>query len=456
MNAGSAPLRWRAAMVTGLALALGACTVGPNYVRPSAAVPPAYAEAHGAGAPGATIAAHWWQAYGDPGLDALLQQVGVGNQSLQAAAARVRVADALLRTAEGALVPSVSIGTVTRGISGRKDFGLSVAWEVDFWGRIRRNVEAHRADAEASQDDLAAATLSMQAQAAQGYFALQAQEALIELLQQDLDTNVDWLRMLRNRAALGLVPAATMARAESRLATARTRLADARLSRAQIEHALAVLAGKPPAGFQVSASPLPLTAAVPSIPAELPSQLLARRPDIAAAERRVAAASARIGVSEAERLPSLNLAGGVGILDGLFGAVDLQAPLYRGGALPAGVAEARAAYEEAVANYRQTVLGGFQEVEDNLAAQRILGQAASANHGVVRGALESERVARNQYEAGLGDYASVVGAVDAAVQARTDALDLQQRRLDASVALIKAMGGGWQGIQAANRASTAR
>lgn len=447
MNVGLSGRHWRMVCAAGITLALGGCMVGPNYERPPATVPGAYTEARGATVRGAAIEAQWWKAYDDPGLDALVEEVGVGNQSLQAAAARVREADALLREAGGARIPSANAGTVTRGISGRRDFGPVIDWDVDFWGRIRRQVQASRADAQASADDLAAATLSMQAQAAQGYFALQVQDALVESLQQDLAANADWVRMLQNRERLGMVPAGTMTQARSRLAAVRTALADARLARAQITHALAVLAGKPPAEFKLAVAPLPLDGKVPAIPAELPSQLLVRRPDIAAAERRVAAASARIGVAEAERLPSLNLAGGVGVLDGLFGAVDLKAPLYHGGALRAGVAQANAEYDEAVANYRQTVLGGFQEVEDNLAAQRILGQAASENRGAVQAALESERVAQNQYRAGVGDYGSVVGAVDASVHARTDALDLQQRRLDASVALIKALGGGWRSVR---------
>ena len=207
---------------------------------------------------------------------------------------------------------------------------------------------------------------------------------------------------------------------------------------------IAVLVGKPPADFRLAPAPLTPDAEVPVIPADLPSELLSRRPDIVAAERRVAAASARVGVSETERLPSLNLAGGVGVLKGLFGAVDLKAPLYRGGALDAGVARAAAEYDEAVANYRQAVLTGFQEVEDNLAAQRGLESAAASASAALATGAESERVARNQFRAGVGDYRAVVDGVDAAVQARADALDLQRRRLDASVALIKARGGGWQ------------
>lgn len=437
---------WRAALLLGV-VCLGACTVGPNYTRPSAEVPPAYTEISAQAAQAARngqVGTRWWQLYGDPHLDALVQQVGVGNQSLAAAAARVRQADALLQAAGGATVPSASAGTVTRGISGRKDFGLEVAWEIDLWGRVRRNVEAHGADARASADDLAAATLSLQARTVQSYFALRTQDAMVELLRRAADVSARWLRTLQNQHKLGVASSAALAQARSRSGNAQTQLADARLARVQVEHALAVLVGKPPADFSIATAPLPLDAKVPTVPPELPSQLLQRRPDIAAAERRAAAASARIGVSEAERLPSLNLAGGVGVLKGLFGAVDLKAPLYRGGALDAGVDQSRAAYDEAVANYRQAVLDGFQEVEDNLAAQRILGQAAEANADVMGVVLESERVATNQYRAGVGGYDAVVEAGATAVQTQTAALNLLERRLDVSVALIKALGGGWE------------
>ena len=440
-------LAWRTPFLLGVTICVCACTVGPNYTRPGAVAPPAYAEAHGQKTQAdrnEQVGTRWWELYGDPRLDALVQQVSVGNQSLAAAAARARAADALLRAAGGARVPAVSAGTVTRGISGRKDFGLEVAWEIDLWGRIRRNVEAHGADAQASADDLAAATLSLQAQAVQSYFALRTQDAMVQLLQRAVDVDVRWLRTLQNQYKLGFASSAMLAQARSRSANAQTQLADVRLARVQVEHALAVLVGKPPAGFSIAPTPLLPDAKVPAVPLELPSQLLQRRPGIAAAERRAAAASARIGVSEAERLPSLNLAGGIGVMKGLFGAVDLKAPLYRGGALAAGVDQSRAAYDEAVANYRQAVLDGFQEVEDNLAAQRILGQAAETNADVVSVMLESERVATNQYHAGVGGYDAVADSLAAAVQAQTAALDLLQRRLDASVALFKALGGGWE------------
>ncbi len=437
---------WRAPLLVGIATCIGACTVGPNYARPSAHVAPSYAEAHGQGGQAlgdAQIGARWWEIYGDADLNALVQQVSVGNQSLAAAAARVRQADALLRAAGGARLPSLSAGTVTRGISGRKDFGLQVAWEIDLWGRVRRNVEAHGADAQASADDLAAATLSIQAHVVQSYFALRIQDARVEYLQRAVDVNERGLRTVQNQQKLGVASSAVLAQALTRSGSAQTQLADARLARVQVEHALAVLVGRSPTEFSIAATPLPLDAKVPTTPPELPSQLLERRPGIAAAERRAAAASARIGVSEAERLPSINLAGGIGVLKGWFGAMDLRAALYRGGAATAGVEQSRAAYDEAVANYRQAVLEGFQEVEDSLAAQRILGQAAQANVEVVNAVLESERVAGNQYRAGVGKYDAVVESRVAAGQAQTAALDLLQRRLDTSVALIKALGGGW-------------
>lgn len=437
----------RVLVVPALLLCCSACTVGPDYVRPDVPMPAAYGEASGTPEPmGSSVATDgsWWQRYGDAQLDTLVRQLDLHNQSLKAAAARVDEADALLRAAGGTRVPSVTAGTVTSGISGRKDFGAQVVWELDLWGRMRRDVEARGADAAAAADDLAAATLSMRAQVVASYFALRAKDAGIELLQAATTVNGRWLQIVRNRHALGVASSGELAQAHLQLADAQGQLASTRLERTQIEHAIATLVGKPPADFSIAPSPLPLDTKVPVIPAHLPSRLLERRPDIAAAERRVASASARIGVRQAEMLPSLDLGAGIGVLRGAFGAADLAAPLYRGGTLEAGVSGARASYAEALAQYRQTVLDGFREVEDNLAAQRLLRSQTGIHEDAAKVAGDALRISANQYKAGVADYELVVQARAELVKSHAAAVELLRRRLTTSVNLIKALGGGWE------------
>ena len=447
----------RAVMVAAAVMAVAACTeVGPDYVRPSTPVPAAYKEAgpRNAGrAAAAPMARTWWTIYRDPTLDSLMAQVRVGNQSLAAAAARVREAQALVRVASGASVPQVGIGTLKSGRKNENDFGIGVSWELDLWGRVRRDVEAHRASAEASAADLAAATLSVQAQVAQAYFALRADDALIDLLQRAMTTDAHWQRMVQNQYAQGVASSADVAAALMRYTRVQLQLADTRAQRAQLEHAIAVMLGQQPAAFAIA--PAPFDTKVPMVPAGLPATLLERRPDVLASERRMAAASARIGVSKAETLPSISLAAGIGVLKGPTGTADVHAPLFTGGRLSAQVDNAQAAYAEAVANYRQTVLDAFREVEDGLVAANTLAGSAALQAKAAAAATESARVMRNQYREGVADYSAVVDAAGAALDASRADLQLRQRRLDASVNLIKALGGGWQ--PAADRdAGTAR
>jgi len=438
------PRAWRVALVTLGVSFIGACApVGPDYVRPSAPVPAAYKEsgAHASSGAQAAISARWWEIYGDPALDALVSQVAVSNQSLAAAAARVREAQALVQVASGASVPAVSAGTLKSGRKNENDFGLGVSWELDLWGRIRRDVEAHRAAADASADDLAAATLSMQAQLVQSYFALRQDDALIVLLQRSAEASDQWHRMVGNQYAQGQASSANVAEALMRASTAQMQLADTRSARAQLEHAIAVMLGKAPADFAIA--PAAFDVQVPAIPAGVPATLLERRPDVAASERRMAAASARIGVARAEALPTINLAAGIGILRGPTGTADVRAPLFTGGRLQAQAANASEAYNEAVANYRQTVLDAFREVEDGLVITSTLSGAAELQDRAAAAATESDRVTRNQYREGVADYSAVVEAANASLDAGRGELQLRVRRLDASVNLIMALGGGW-------------
>lgn len=435
----------RALLVAGAVLLVASCTeVGPDYVRPSTPVSTTYKEASPQVAQHAeaAIAGKWWEIYGDTTLDALVSQVAVNNQSLAAAAARVREAQALVQVAHGASLPAISAGTLKSGRRNENDFGIGVSWELDLWGRIRRDVEAHRALAEASGDDLAAATLSMQAQLVHSYFALRQDDAVIDLLQRAADGADQWNRMVGNQYVQGQASSANVAEAAMKASSAQLQLGDTRAARAQLEHAIAVMLGKPPAEFSIA--PAPFDANVPVIPAGVPASLLERRPDVVASERRMAAASARIGVAKAETLPSINLAAGIGVLRGPTGTADVRAPLFAGGRLDAQVTNADEAYNEAVANYRQTVLDAYREVEDGLVVTSTLAGAAELQARAAAAATESDRVTRNQYKEGVADYPAVVDAANAALDAGRGEQQLRLRRLDASVNLIMALGGGWQ------------
>jgi NodT family efflux transporter outer membrane factor (OMF) lipoprotein len=427
-----------------MAVALvGACTeVGPNYVRPATPVPAAYKEAARQAAPAAPLVARWWTIYNDPALDALVAQVAVSNQSLAAAAARTREAEQLVVVAHGPMEPSIGLGTIKSGKKNQNDVGLGVSWELDLWGRIRRDVEAHRAAADASADDLAAATLSMQAQVVLAYFALREDDALIGLLEHAVEVQGQSSRMAQNQYTQGLASSAMLAEALTRSTSVQLQLADTRTSRAQLEHALAVMLGKAPAEFSVA--PAPFDTAVPVIPASSPLSLLERRPDIAASERRMAAASARIGVAKAETLPSITLVAGVGVLKGPTATADVRAPLFAGGRMQAQVRGADAGYDEAVANYRQTVLNALREVEDSLVAANTLAGNADLQAAAAHAARESARVTGNQYKEGVADYSTVVDASSAALNASQVEMQIRMRRLEASVNLVKALGGGWQ------------
>ncbi|UPG90864.1 efflux transporter outer membrane subunit [Luteibacter aegosomaticola] len=432
----------RTLAAAGVVVALAACTVGPDYVRPSAPTPAAFKEAPAQASTAALPAGKWWSIYNDATLDQLVSQVQVNNQSLAASAARVREAEALAKAAGGPAYPSVGVGSFKSGQRNENDFGLGVSWDLDLWGRIRRDVEAHRASAQASQADLAGATLSMQARLVQSYFALREDDASIALLERAADVGTRWHTMVQNQYAQGQASSANVADALVRASSAQLQLADAKSGRAQLEHAIAVMLGKAPADFSIA--PAPFDVAVPSIPSGVPATLLERRPDVVASERRMAAANARIGVAKAETLPSISLAAGIGVRRGPTGTVDAHAPLFAGGRLEAGEENANAAYSEAVANYRQTVLDAYREVEDGLVVTSTLDGTAQLHADAAKAATEADRVMQNQYREGVADYPAVVDAANTALNAVRGDLDVRRRRLDASVNLIVALGGGWQ------------
>jgi NodT family efflux transporter outer membrane factor (OMF) lipoprotein len=472
----------RAAWAACAASALFGCSVGPNYVRPIAEPPSAYKEAvpwKSAEPRDQEPRGNWWEVFKDPKLDALVAPVEVSNQTIKAAEARVREARALTQQARAALFPLVSasasasrssargasgssINTTTTGQGGgpRNDYNvaLDVSWEVDLWGRVRRTVEASEASAQASVADLESAKLSAQALLAEDYFLLRVQDAQIRLLNDTVEAYQRSLQLTRNQYAVGVAARADVAQAETQLKSTQAQALDAGVQRAQLEHAIAVLLGKAPADFSVAAEVVPTE--FPPIPPGLPSELLERRPDIAAAERRAAAANAQIGVAEAAFFPSLTLSATGGfqssVLSQLFSLPSrywslgsaLAQTIFDAGLRRAQTAQAIATYDENVANYRQTVLNGFQEVEDNLAALRILEQEAAVQDEAVKAARESLAITLNQYRAGTANYLAVVVVQATALANERAALAILSRRLSASVALIKALGGGWNAASA--------
>jgi NodT family efflux transporter outer membrane factor (OMF) lipoprotein len=458
--------------------ALFGCEVGPNYVRPSVETPAAYKETvpfKPAVPRDQEPRGAWWQVFNDPQLSALLAQVEINNQTVKAAEARVREARALTQEARAALFPMVNAGAGAArsgsrggnssvdnngnvsiqggGVRNNYNVSLDVSWEIDLWGRIRRTIEAGEATAQATVADLESAKLIAQAQLAEDYFLLRVEDAQIKLLNDTTDAYERSLKLTQNQYAVGVAARADVAQAETQLKSNQAQAIDAGLQRAQLEHAIAVLLGKPPA--EVSIAVEPVTTEFPSIPAGVPSELLERRPDIAAAERRTAAANAQIGVAQAAFFPSLTLSATGGfqssVLSQLFSlpsrywsiGADVAQVIFDAGLRRAQTDQAIATYDENVANYRQTVLSGFQQVEDNLAALRILQQEAVVQDEAVKSARESLTITLNQYRAGTANYLAVVVVQAVALSNERSSLAILGRRLTASVALIQALGGGW-------------
>jgi NodT family efflux transporter outer membrane factor (OMF) lipoprotein len=460
-------------IVAALALAaLSGCTVGPDYVRPRPEVPAAYKE--GFAWQPAQPRDHesrgaWWAAFADPQLDQLLARVDVSNQTLVAAEAQFRQAVALADTARAAWYPTATAGLAeTRsrpsgttgpvvGVATTKrtiwSMPLNASWEADLWGKVRRSVEAGEAAAQASAADLENARLSIRSQLAQNYFQLRAVDAQKQLLADTVAAYAKSLELTNNRYKVGVVARVDVAQAEAQLKSTQAQLLDLGVQRAQLEHAIAVLLGQPAGNFSLAAAPLRATP--PPVPAGLPADLLERRPDIAAAERRVAAANAQIGVAKAAWFPTATLSASYGFqtataaqwftLPSRFWSIGpaLAETIFDGGRRQAASDQALAAYDASVANYRQAVLTGFQEVEDNLAALRILEEESQVQAEAVKAAQQSLEYSLNQYKAGIVTYLQVVTAQATALSTQRTAADLLARRVTASVLLVKALGGGW-------------
>lgn len=449
-------------------LMISGCSAGPNYKRPDAPVPSSFKELKGwrqALPRDQEIRTKWWEAFGDSLLNDLAEQVNVSNQSIAQAESQYRQAQALVRLARSNYFPTVGAGAAyvrslppggrdTLSPVDQHQVSLNAAWEIDLWGRVRRQVESSLASTRASFADLQAIRLSMQTELALNYFQLRTLDAQKMNLEDAVEAYEKALQLTQNRYKAGVAAKADVAAAQTQLRSTQAQAIDIGVQRAQLEHALASLIGKPPADFN-----LPPKIFVPpqiKIPVAIPSDLLERRPDIAAAERRMAAANAQIGVAKAAYYPTLSLSGSLGYqsadLASLFtapsffwalGPMALATTIFDGGARKAQTEQAMAAYDGTVAFYRQTVLAGFQDVEDNLAALRILEEEAQVQELGVQSAQESVVLTTNQYKAGIVSYLNVVTAQTIALTNQRAAISISGQRLSAAVLLIKALGGGW-------------
>jgi NodT family efflux transporter outer membrane factor (OMF) lipoprotein len=469
---------------------LAGCAVGPDYARPQLDLPLAYKEAGPwkNAAPGQIDSnQHWWEAFGDPVLNGLIVQANQANQNIRQAEAQYRQAQATAQLARASLWPTVGISagpsrartnSATTGsrLTDTYSAGLNASWEADVWGKLRRSAESGDASEQASAASLAAARLSIQATLAQDYLQLRVTDLQKDLYARTVAAYTRSLQLTQSQYQAGVTLRSDVAQAETQLRSAQAQLIDLDATRNQLEHAIAILTGQAPASFTLAPLPSRLTTedadnsnpqqaltdikmlqvALPEIPTGLPSSLLERRPDIANAERLAAAANANIGVARAAYFPSLTLNASGGYSSVAFGQLfdtpsrvwslgaTLAATLFDGGARSARNAQADAAFDASVAQYKQTVLGGLQEVEDNLSTLRVLDQENAVQAQAVSAAQLAQRLAMSQYRAGTATYLSVVTTQATALTNQRTAVQLLGRQLVASVALIKAVGGGWQ------------
>jgi NodT family efflux transporter outer membrane factor (OMF) lipoprotein len=453
-----------------LALALAGCAVGPNYHQPPAPTETHFKEAEGwtpSHPADAIDKGAWWSMFGDPVLDKLEQQVATSNQTVKQFEAAYAQAHALTDAARATLFPTLGAtadaskshtpsGTAN-GATGRTintlSGALEASWVPDLWGKVRRTVESDKALAQASSADLANARLAAQASLAQDYFALRVADEQARLYRDTVADYQKFLTLTQNQYQEGTAPRSAVITAQTQLYGAQAALVDVGVRRAAMEHAIAVLMGVTPA--QLSIAPTTLSRAVPVAPVSVASTLLQRRPDIAAAERRMASSNALIGVAVSAYFPDLTLSGQYGTqgssIGNLFSAgsslwsvgAQLTGTIFDFGARKAQVREARAAYDESVATYRQTVLGAFQGVEDELAALRIYQQEEEVLLRTEASAQEAVRLDLNQYKEGTVDYTTVITAQATALTASQNVLTVLQQRLQASALLVEDLGGGW-------------
>jgi outer membrane protein, multidrug efflux system len=460
-----------------LAAGISACSFAPAYKVPDSAPPASVYKEVGDWKPAepkdSETRGSWWMIFEDPDLDKLEAQVADANQNLKAAYARLLQARAATRIARADLFPTLSVGsTATRSrtsvnspkfppgaepVGNNFDLEADLSYEIDVWGRVRNAVASAQANQQASSADLATLNLAVHAELATDYFSLRSQDTQQQLLDQTVQDYSKALDLTRNLYKGGAAALTDVAQAQAQLETARTQAEEIRLQRAQSEHAIAVLLGQNPSAFLLPASQLPKSTAPPPIDPGMPSALLERRPDVAAAERRTAAANAQIGVARAAYFPVFTLGAAAGF-DSTSASNWLTAPsrlwsvgplagmltVFDAGRHRAQSAQARAAYDEQVADYRSTVLTAYQEVEDNLAALRQLQQESSSEAAAVDATATALLQAQYRYKAGLVTYLEVSTAENTSLQARLSEVSIQLRRFSASVLLVKALGGGWR------------
>ena len=450
---------------------LAGCAVGPDYKKPDAPAAPRFKEAEGfreAQPRDQLRRGCWWWVFGDPGLEVLMLRVDISNQNIKVAEARLRQARGVADQARAGLFPTVnanasgirtkspSLPNAPSSATGAVDnwaAGLSASWDLDLWGKVRRTVEADKANIQVSAAQVEAARLSARATLAQNYFALRVADTTKRLLEDTVAAYQRSLELTQNRYKAGVAARVDVVQAEVQLKSAQAQLIDIGVSRAQLEHAIAIQLGDVPANFALTRSDLAVK--MPQVPLALPSDLLERRPDIAAAERSMAAANAQIGVAKAAYFPTLSLSSALGyrgtnyltlfVPAGRFWSLGASAAetIFDAGARGAVTDQAIAAYDAQVATYRQTVLTGYQEVEDNLAALRILEEEATLQDEAVQGARQVVELTNNQYAAGVVSYLNVITAQATALNNERTAVNLAGQRLTASVGLIRALGGGW-------------
>ena len=456
--------------------------VGPKYQRPSASVPGAYKELPPPDAAQASnwkqaqpndsaARGKWWEIFNEPQLNALEEQVNISNQNVLAAEAQFRAARDAVRVARSSLFPSIGTapsytnsrtsetlfnvraGNLTSGQRNIYDLPVDLSYQADVWGNIRRSVRGSAESAQVSAAQLEGARLTFHAALAQDYFELRGVDGEQALLENTVRSYAQYLQLTKDRFASGVASGADVAQAETQLKTAQAQLIDLGVARAQFEHAIAILMGKPPA--EVTIPPAPIKALPPTVPVGVPSDLLERRPDIAATERQMAIANEQMGITKAAFFPTLLLTGTAGLQSGSFTdwftwpsrlwsvGPQVAETIFDAGRRRAQSDLARAAFDAAVANYRQTVLTGFQQVEDNLAALKVLADEARAEDDAVQAAQRSLDVSTYQYKAGVASYLQVITAQTVALQDQVAAVNILTRRMTASVLLIEALGGGW-------------
>jgi outer membrane protein, multidrug efflux system len=462
--------RLGAAAVLVSLVALAGCSLAPDYHQPAVAVAPAYKEGGPWQTAGSAVvpAGRWWEAFGDATFSALEARIETGNFDLAAAAARYEEASAVVRRSRAALFPQVDAGanierarvSAGRPLSSGSAvtynnalIGPSLSYEIDLFGRVRNTLAANRASAQASASDLAGVRLALQAQLGSAYFDMRGLDARIVLLQQTVDAYSRAFQLTDTRHSGGIASGIDVSRSQSQLASAKAELDSVRADRARDEHAIAVLIGESPSSFALPVDNRAI--APPAIPASLPSTLLERRPDILAAERRVAAANAQIGVARAALYPSIALGASGGFEAGsgnllsaangfwALGPLSLAQTLFDGGARRANVRLSRALFDEAAATYRQTVLSAFREVEDDLAAGRHLADQARNQQVAATAAERTRDLAETRYRDGASDYLEVVLAQTAALDAERALLTVRTQQLTVATDTVRALGGAF-------------